>query len=109
MASLYRCRSNFGRHDWRLVHCRPFTQSASRAHLHDCRSPEPRRNAELRRRLYIAAAAILVGMIGGWFIADLLLNLLREPIYTIAEAQNRVATLNYDGISISLPQQFWSA
>lgn len=54
---------------------------------------------ELRKRLYIAAAAILVGMVGGWFVADLLLNLLREPIYTIADAQNRVATLNYDGIS----------
>lgn len=54
---------------------------------------------ELRKRLYVAAAAILVGMVGGWFVADLLLNLLREPIYTIAEAQNRVATLNYDGIS----------
>ena len=54
---------------------------------------------ELRKRLYIAAAAILVGMVGGWFVADFLLNLLREPIYTIAEAQNRVATLNYDGIS----------
>ncbi|MBA8828422.1 sec-independent protein translocase protein TatC [Alpinimonas psychrophila] len=54
---------------------------------------------ELRKRLYIAAAAILVGTVGGWFVADLLLNLLRQPIYTIAEAQNRVATLNYDGIS----------
>lgn len=54
---------------------------------------------ELRKRLYIAAAAILVGMIGGWFVADLLLDLLRVPIYAIAEAQNRVATLNYDGIS----------
>ena len=54
---------------------------------------------ELRKRLYIAAAAILVGMVGGWFVADFLLDLLREPIYTIAEAQNRVATLNYDGIS----------
>lgn len=54
---------------------------------------------ELRKRLYIAAASILVGMVGGWFIADFLLNVLRGPIYTIAEAQNRVATLNYDGIS----------
>jgi sec-independent protein translocase protein TatC len=54
---------------------------------------------ELRKRLYIAAAAILVGMVGGWFVADFLLDVLRGPIYTIAEAQNRVATLNYDGIS----------
>ena len=54
---------------------------------------------ELRKRLYIAAATILVGMVGGWFLADLLLNLLRQPIYAIAQAQNRVATLNYDGIS----------
>ena len=54
---------------------------------------------ELRKRLYIAAAAILVGMVGGWFLADILLNLLRQPIYAIAQAQNRVATLNYDGIS----------
>lgn len=54
---------------------------------------------ELRKRLYISAIAIVAGAVGGWFLADMLLDALRQPIYAVAATQHRVATLNYDGIS----------
>lgn len=54
---------------------------------------------ELRKRLYLAALFIVLGTVAGWFASDWLLSLLREPIYAVAEEQNRVATLNFDSIS----------
>lgn len=54
---------------------------------------------ELRKRIYISALAIVVGAVVGWFFSDVILAMLREPIYAIAESQNRVATLNYDAIT----------
>lgn len=54
---------------------------------------------ELRKRVYISALAIVLGAVVGWFFSDAILALLREPIYAIAESQNRVATLNYDAIT----------
>lgn len=54
---------------------------------------------ELRKRIYISALAIVVGAVVGWFFSDAILAMLREPIYAIAESQNRVATLNYDAIT----------
>ncbi len=54
---------------------------------------------ELRKRLYLVAAAVVVGTVGGWFLTDPVLTAMRAPIYVVAENQHRVATLNYDGIS----------
>jgi sec-independent protein translocase protein TatC len=54
---------------------------------------------EFRKRLYIAALGIFVGGVGGWFTADFILDALRQPIFALAEAQGRVATLNYDGVT----------
>ena len=54
---------------------------------------------ELRKRLYISAAAIVVGTVIGWFLSDFLLDSLRAPIFEIATDQARVATLNYDAIT----------
>jgi sec-independent protein translocase protein TatC len=54
---------------------------------------------EFRKRLYIAALGIFIGGVGGWFAADFVLNALRQPIFALAEAQGRVATLNYDGVT----------
>lgn len=54
---------------------------------------------ELRRRIYISALAIVLGAIVGWFFSDYVLAVLREPIYAIAQSQNRIATLNYDAIT----------
>lgn len=54
---------------------------------------------ELRKRLYLAAVAVVGGTVGGWFLADSLLNSLRAPIFAIASDQQRVASLNYDAIT----------
>lgn len=54
---------------------------------------------ELRKRLYFSALFIVVGAVIGWFTADFLLAQLREPIFLVASSQDRVATLNYDGIT----------
>lgn len=54
---------------------------------------------ELRKRVYAIAIAVVVGMVGGWFLSDYLLNAIRQPIFDVAAKQGRVATLNYDSIS----------
>lgn len=54
---------------------------------------------ELRKRLYLAALFIVLGTVVGWFVSDYLLALLRDPIYLVAETQDRVATINYNSIS----------
>lgn len=54
---------------------------------------------ELRKRLYLSAIFIVFGAVAGWFSADFLLSQLREPIFLVASSQDRVATLNYDGIT----------
>lgn len=60
---------------------------------------------EFRKRLYKSALAVVLGMVGGWFLADYLLNALREPIYAIAADQGRVASLNYDSITSAFDLQ----
>ncbi|GAB3126261.1 twin-arginine translocase subunit TatC [Glaciibacter psychrotolerans] len=54
---------------------------------------------ELRKRLYLAAAGLLLGAIAGWFLSDLVWGSLREPIYAIIEAQHRNAQINYPDIT----------
>ena len=54
---------------------------------------------ELRKRLFRAAAGIVVGAIIGWFLSDMVWDALREPIYAIIEAQDRTAQLNYPDIT----------
>lgn len=54
---------------------------------------------ELRKRLFLAGAGILVGAIIGWFLSDFVWDALREPIYAIIEAQERTAQLNYPDIT----------
>ncbi len=54
---------------------------------------------ELRKRLFLAAAGIVVGGIIGWFLSDFVWDALREPIYTIIESQHRNAQINYPNIT----------
>lgn len=54
---------------------------------------------ELRKRLYLAAAGLLIGAIVGWFQADFVWDQLREPIYAIINAQHRNAQINYPDIT----------
>lgn len=52
---------------------------------------------ELRRRLVRASLAVVVGVIAGWFLSDVVLDLVRVPIEELAAS--REATLNYAGVS----------
>lgn len=52
---------------------------------------------ELRKRLFISGLAILVGAVGGFFLADLVWDALRVPILAIAESRN--ATITYGTIT----------
>lgn len=76
---------------------------------------------ELRRRLFIAAGAILVGAILGFIASDFILGALMSPINRIADARNAVlnfATITgsfdlkmqialYSGVIISSPVWLW--
>jgi sec-independent protein translocase protein TatC len=54
---------------------------------------------ELRKRLFLAAAGILIGAIFGWFLSDFVWDQLREPIYAIINSQHRNAQINYPDIT----------
>lgn len=54
---------------------------------------------ELRKRLVIAAAAIVVGMVVGWIASDWVWEMLREPLVRIAEETGRNAKIAYQDIS----------
>ena len=54
---------------------------------------------ELRKRLFLAAAGILVGAVIGWILSDYVWDALREPIYAIIQAQHRNAQINYPDIT----------
>lgn len=54
---------------------------------------------ELRKRLFISAIAIVVGLVAGWFLSDLVWDALRVPIQQIAVEQGREANINYGDIT----------
>ncbi|ARJ05307.1 twin-arginine translocase subunit TatC [Humibacter sp. BT305] len=54
---------------------------------------------ELRRRLFIAALAVLAGMVFGYILSDWVLGALRAPITELAAAQGRDASLNFTDVS----------
>lgn len=56
---------------------------------------------ELRKRLIWAGASVLLGAVAGWFIADPVWELLREPITRVAETYDREAQLVYPTITSS--------
>lgn len=55
--------------------------------------------AELRRRLTRAAAAVVVGVVSGWFVAEPVLDLLRAPVLAAAHTQDRDVVINFPSIS----------
>ena len=68
------------------------------------RNPERRMGigehiGELRRRLTRAAVAIVLGIVAGWFVAEPVFTLLRDPVIAAARSQNRVIMMNFSSIS----------
>lgn len=54
---------------------------------------------ELRKRLGIIGASIVLAAIGGWFLADPVWAALSEPIVEIASERNRDAEINYTTVT----------
>lgn len=54
---------------------------------------------ELRKRLFIAAAAILVGAVIGWLLSEFVWDALRQPVDQIVESQARDAEITYPTIT----------
>jgi sec-independent protein translocase protein TatC len=54
---------------------------------------------ELRKRLFLAALGIVVGMVVGWILSDAVLQALTVPIRELSDAQGRTASLNFTDIS----------
>lgn len=56
---------------------------------------------ELRKRLFIAAAAILVGAVGCWFLVKPVFGYLIAPIADAAKLNHRDVSLNFQGLTSS--------
>ncbi|MGO1434285.1 MAG: twin-arginine translocase subunit TatC [Canibacter sp.] len=56
---------------------------------------------ELRKRLVISAIAIVVAAVAGWFLSDLVWELLRAPVEEIAADGHRVAKISYNDVTSS--------
>ncbi|MDR6972700.1 twin-arginine translocase subunit TatC [Leifsonia shinshuensis] len=55
--------------------------------------------AELRRRLFVSGAAILVGAVIGWLVSEPVWAFLSSPIHAFAAEHGRVAAINFDTIT----------
>ncbi|HUH52787.1 MAG TPA: twin-arginine translocase subunit TatC [Microbacteriaceae bacterium] len=53
---------------------------------------------ELRKRLMISAIAVAVALIAGWFMRMWVWDVLRQPVYDIAENQGRTTSINYGDV-----------
>jgi sec-independent protein translocase protein TatC len=56
---------------------------------------------ELRRRVALAGAGILVGAVGGWFAYDWVLSALMEPLARAAAVNQGTVTLNFATVAAS--------
>ncbi|MCF2588129.1 twin-arginine translocase subunit TatC [Brevibacterium sp. UCMA 11752] len=54
---------------------------------------------ELRNRLLVAAIAIALGAVAGWFLYDPVLDILQEPIRSIRASGDRTAEINFAGVA----------
>jgi sec-independent protein translocase protein TatC len=53
---------------------------------------------ELRNRLIIAAIAVLLGAVGGWFLYDPVMVAVQQPLMEISAQQGRRAEINYGSV-----------
>jgi sec-independent protein translocase protein TatC len=61
---------------------------------------------ELRRRLLVATAAVVLAAVAGWFVAVPVLDALRAPLVRFATEHHTLATLNYDSIAGAFDLRF---
>ena len=58
--------------------------------------------AELRKRVFLAAIGVAVGMIAGWFLYEPVFESLQQPILELAEREDALITVNFSGIATAL-------
>jgi len=54
---------------------------------------------ELRKRLFIAAIAVLLASVAGWFLSEYVLDFMRAPVEQVAHSAGRTAALNYANVT----------
>lgn len=54
---------------------------------------------EFRNRLFIAAIGIVIGMIAGFFLTDIVLDLIRQPIETLQETREGKVSINFGNVT----------
>ena len=60
---------------------------------------------ELRNRVLLAAAGVLVGAVAGWFLYDRLFSALQQPILDLAAQRGSTVLINFSGVAKSLDVQ----
>ncbi|MFT4211846.1 MAG: twin-arginine translocase subunit TatC [Microbacterium sp.] len=55
--------------------------------------------AELRRRLMVSAAAVLLGAVAGWLLTDAVWALLSDPVAGAGQAGGRAAAINFGSVT----------
>lgn len=71
----------------------------------DARMPLADHLREFRKRLILAAAGILVGMVGGWFLYTPVFEALQQPVLEAAERDDALVTVNFAGVATALDMQ----
>ena len=60
---------------------------------------------ELRKRLFLASCGLVVGGVGGWFLYDRLVAILRRPLDMAASAHGKQISLNFTALGSPLDMQ----
>lgn len=60
---------------------------------------------ELRNRVLLAAAGVVVGAVGGWFVYPWVFDALQRPLVDLAEERGDLVALNFAGVAAPLDLQ----
>ena len=60
---------------------------------------------ELRNRVFLASAGIVLGAVAGWILYPTLFAALQAPVRDLAAARGQMITLNFSGIATSFDMQ----
>ncbi|MGN6744185.1 MAG: twin-arginine translocase subunit TatC [Amnibacterium sp.] len=79
---------------------------ATRVRDAERRMPLVQHLIELRKRLMRAALGVLVGGVAGWFLNDVVLNALRNPLVAVSGKGRGLAAINFTGITSAFDVKF---
>lgn len=72
----------------------------------DARMPLREHLTELRNRLLLSLAGIVVGAVIGWFLFSPTFEALQRPLLDVAERQNALVSVNFSGLATALDMRF---